>query len=331
MSSGGDHFETSDAANTISDRPIAVRYIQCRIKSVIEPIYYQEIRYHANNNPPNMTTTTINIDGVAYHAILEGPKDRPVVLLIHALMSNNQMWDSTVLALNKANYRTLRFDHIGHNLTPPPTDITRSYSTEDITHHMHAIVEQVTGQSKLKAVIGCSIGGVLALRYAMLYPNEVEVAISLCAPGIKSLDAVKPLWAQRIEQFEADVREGNDSLCRATVERWLPGDELHDEAVRKEALNHVKTSSLKGYIALADAIRGYDYSGELGRLEGVECVIIAGGRDKAVDAELLKDVAAKIHSPKGARFVLMEDAGHIPPMHRAEEFEKLVLDVLRDA
>jgi hypothetical protein len=29
--------------------------------------------------------------------------------------------------------------------------------------------------------------------------------------------------------------------------------------------------------------------------------------------------------------VLMEDAGHIPPMHRAEEFEALVLEALEEA
>jgi pimeloyl-ACP methyl ester carboxylesterase len=63
----------------------------------------------------------------------------------------------------------------------------------------------------------------------------------------------------------------------------------------------------------------------LGLLDGVRCVIVAGGRDVAVDAEVLRDLAARIHAPSGARFVLMEDAGHIPPMHRAGDFEALVL------
>lgn len=197
---------------------------------------------------------------------------------------------------------------------------------------MHALVAQATNQSQLKAVIGCSIGGVLALRYAMLYPSQVDIAISLCAPGIKSLEKAKPLWTQRIQQFEIDEREGTDTLCRLTVNRWLPGDEPHDEAVRAEALGHVKTCTLEGYKVLADAIRGYDYSDQLGRLDGVKgVVVVAGGRDGAVDAELLKDVAAQIHAPEGARFVLMEDAGHIPPMHRAEEFEALVLAALEEA
>jgi 3-oxoadipate enol-lactonase len=275
---------------------------------------------------------TIQIDTIAYNYLLEGPPNRPIVLLVHALMSNLHMWDSTVHALNKANYQTLRFDHIGHNLTPPPTDSSsQSYTTETITHHMHTLVTRVTGQPKLKAVIGCSIGGVLALRYAMLYPSHVETAISLCAPGIKSLEKSKPLWTQRIQQFETDEREGTDTLCRATVDRWLPGDEPHDEAVRAEALGHVRTCTLEGYRVLADAIREYDYSRELGLLDGVRCVIVAGGRDVAVDAEVLRDLAARIHAPSGARFVLMEDAGHIPPMHRAEDFEALVLAALEEA
>jgi pimeloyl-ACP methyl ester carboxylesterase len=274
---------------------------------------------------------TLQIDSITYNYLLEGPPNRPILLLIHALMSNLHMWDSTVRALTQANYQTLRFDHIGHNLTPPPTDPSQPYTTETITHHMHTLVAQATNQPNLKAVIGCSIGGVLALRYAMLYPFEVETAISLCAPGITSLEKAKPLWTQRIQQFEADEREGTDTLCRATVERWLPGDEPHDEAVRAEALEHVKTCTLEGYKVLADAIRGYDYSDQLGRLDGVNCVVVAGGRDGAVDAELLRDVAAQIHAPEGARFVLMEDAGHIPPMHRADAFEALVLTALEEA
>jgi pimeloyl-ACP methyl ester carboxylesterase len=93
----------------------------------------------------------------------------------------------------------------------------------------------------------------------------------------------------------------------------------------------VRTCTLEGYRVLADAIRGYDYGGELGRLEGVRCIVVAGGRDGAVDVEVLRDVAARIDPPRGGRFVLMEDAGHIPPMHRAEEFEALVLASLEQA
>ncbi|KAK6429710.1 hypothetical protein LTR95_014142 [Oleoguttula sp. CCFEE 5521] len=271
------------------------------------------------------TTRTVNIDGIDYYTSLSGTADAPVILLVHALMSNHHMFDSTVTALHKAGYRTLVFDHIGHNLTPPPSDSTRSYSTEDLVQHMHALVLAATGSPKLHAVIGCSIGGVLALRYGMLFPTEVECVISLCAPGITSPEATKPLWTQRIELFQRD----REQLCQETVARWLPGDTPHDAAVRAEALKHERTCSFEGYKFLADAIRGYDYAAELNKLKGVRCLVLAGGRDGAVRVELLRELAQGIAGEGGkADFVVMEDAGHLPPMHRAEEFEKIALDFL---
>ena len=85
---------------------------------------------------------------------------------------------------------------------------------------------------------------------------------------------------------------------------------------------------MQGYRVLADAIRGYDYdfAEELGKLGGVkQVVVVAGGRDGASSPELLSSVAERI---EGARFVLMEEAGHIPPMHQAKEFEEMILEVL---
>lgn len=115
-------------------------------------------------------------------------------------------------------------------------------------------------------------------------------------------------------------------LARETVERWIPGSSARDQQARAQALEHVSTCSLEGYEILADAIRGYDYDdeGELGRLRGVQCVVVAGARDKASSAEELRDVAGRI----GARFVLMEEAGHVPPLQCGEVFEGMVLEVL---
>nr|OQO22113.1 hypothetical protein B0A51_10777 [Rachicladosporium sp. CCFEE 5018] len=271
------------------------------------------------------TTQTIDIDGIAYYTSLSGPANGPVAFLVHALMSNHHMFDSTIPALHSAGYRTLVFDHIGHNLTPPPSDSTRRYSTEDIVHHMHVLVPAATGSSKLKAVIGCSIGGVLALRYGMLYPTEVESILSLCAPGITSPSATKTLWGERIDSFQRE----REQLCQETVARWFPGETPHDEAVRASALELVRTCSFEAYKILVDAIRGYDYAAELGKLKDMRCLVLAGGRDGAVSVEVLRELAEAIEREGGdAQFGVMVDAGHLPPMHRAENFERIALRFL---
>ncbi|KAM0718742.1 hypothetical protein Q7P37_005813 [Cladosporium fusiforme] len=235
-----------------------------------------------------MPTHHLLIDGITYHIQSRGPPTGSLVLLTHALMSNLHMWDSTVSFLHKTNHRTIRFDHIGHNLTPPPEDSSRAYTIDDIARHMHAMVLYFTpnhahesgsrdnqeggnanARKRLKAIIGCSIGGVLALRYAMLYPSHVSTSISLCAPGLTTPPGTQALWASRIAQFETDIASQTDSLCHATVARWIPGSTAQDESARQEVLAQVRACSLPGYRVLAGAICGYDFEGELG--EGGGC------------------------------------------------------------
>ncbi|KYG45207.1 hypothetical protein M433DRAFT_4793 [Acidomyces richmondensis BFW] len=273
----------------------------------------------------------VELEGINYFTLLElpddGRADAPVVLLVHALMSNLHMWDSTVRALHEAGYRTLRYDHVGHHNTPPTHKPETNFHMDDLTRHAHQIVKARTGMTRVHAVIGCSIGGVLALRFAMMFPGDVEKIVSIAAPGITSLEAAKPLWTARIKQFEEDHRNGTDTLCHATVNRWFPGNHPEDEHVKSEALNHVKHCSFQGYKTLADTIRNYDYAEELSSIQDVQCLIVAGSEDGAVDSSLLEQISGKILQ---AEFVNMQGAGHLPPMHKPKQFNELMLRFLKN-
>jgi len=276
----------------------------------------------------------VEVEGINYYTLLEPPTSKspeaaaaaPCVLLIHVLMSNLHMWDATVQALHGAGYATLRYDHVGHHNTPPAHNEDANYHLDDLTRHAHQLVKARTGQMHVQAVIGCSIGGVMALRYAMMFPQDVDRVISIAAPGIASPERTKTVWTERIRQFEEDRRTGGDGLCRATVERWFPGGRAQDDGVRAEALTHVQTCSLQGYKLLADAIRGYDYTDEVGAVGKVRCLIVAGDEDGAIDPEHLREVAGKIER---AEFELMEMAGHLPPMQRPDRFNGMMLQSLR--
>lgn len=280
-----------------------------------------------NQNPAE---AHVEVEGINYYTLLEEPTNgttgAPTILLIHALMSNLHMWDATVKALNEAGYRTLRYDHVGHHNTSPAHDAGAGYHMDDITRHAHQLVKERTGSSYVKAVIGCSIGGITAFRYALMFPEDVGQIISIAAPGIKAPAAAQELWTQRIQQFENDQKTGGDKLCHLTVNRWFPGDRPEDDAVRKEALKHVKTCSIQGYKVLADTIRDYDYSAEAANIGKVRILVIAGSEDTAGRADVLEQVAGMI--PESV-FVNMKGAGHLPPMHHPERFNELMLGFLR--
>ncbi len=276
-----------------------------------------------------MSAQIITIDDIPFHVLHEGPKDAPLVVLIHALMANNNMWNSTVLALHKAGYSTLRYDHIGHGSTPPPPGgipTSDPWHFDYFTTHIRELIKSVTGSEDgvPYAVIGCSMGGVLALRYAMLYPGSANRIIACDMPGMTALETSKTKWRARMAQFK---EQGVEGLAAATVERWFP--DPCPPGIREEALKQTRACTFEGYSICAEAIMNYDYDSELDKVgvEGGEKVmVLVGENDEAVGPkEILLDVARRV---KGGEHVVVKDAGHIPPMHRSEQFERIVIKFL---
>lgn len=270
--------------------------------------------------------TSMNIDGFRFHVLHEGDTAKPLIILCHALMDNMHMWDSTVKALHAAGFSTLRYDHVGHGETSvPETDRVGRLHFDDFCRHIHEMVKRTIPGKKPFGFIGCSMGGVLALRYAMMYPGELSKIVSCDAPGMISLEESKQKWKDRIKMFR---EEGVGPLAKATVERWFP--DPCDPAVKAESLKHTMGTSLEGYVTCAEGIMNYDYDSELEKLgnDGASIMILAGENDEAIGPkEILLDVHHKI---KGSRHVLMKDTGHIPPMHQAADFEGIVIPFLQE-
>jgi len=273
------------------------------------------------------------LDGIPYHTTYAlpapttsqpDPNSAPLVVLIHALMASSAMYDSTTHALLSTSHRVLLYDHIGHGSSPAPPHQDTLFSFDHMTHHLHRLISNYTS-SPPHVVIGCSMGGVLAVRYAILYPAPKYI-MALGVPGFTALEEAKDAWSKRIEQFRADVKEGNDTLAVATAERWLPGNEERSRAARAKALNMTRRCSLKGYIVCADAIRQYDYTDQLSNVKA-KVMIVIGERDTAVGSvNRLSHAAERI---PGSQFVLMEGVGHLPPVHDEQRFEDLMMRFLK--
>ncbi|GAB7338131.1 hypothetical protein MBLNU457_4487t1 [Dothideomycetes sp. NU457] len=280
------------------------------------------------------TTKSITLDSTTYHTTYSlpapstsqpDPTTAPLVVLIHALMATSEMYTHTTTTLLSHSYRVLSYDHVGHGASPSPTPNT-TLTFDAMTHHLHRLLSHYTTTPPY-ALIGCSMGAVLAIRYAMLYHSPSPARImALGIPGFSALEEAKPLWTQRIQAFETDVRNGTEKLAHATAERWLPGDEERSIAARSRALDMTRRCSLAGYVVCADAIREYVYEPYLGEVKGKVMVLI-GSRDSAVgDVEKLRKASQKIPD---CEFVVMDGVGHLPPVHDEEGFEERMVAFLK--
>lgn len=285
---------------------------------------------------PNETTQIVTIESIDYHVSLGGPSEGPLIVLIHALMSNHHIWDPILPSLHSSGYRTLRYDHIGHNLTSSPKDRTKNvpgvFNFDHFIQHLDQIIDECTvDTSPPSAVIGCSIGGVLALRWRMMHPPEPngkhKTKIICCAaPGMTSLEPSKPKWRERIERWEA---EGTvDGLAKETVARWYPPP-LPADFDHERALEIVQSCTLDGYKICVWATMNYDYTEQCGQItHGEDIMILVGENDHNIGPpEVMQSVARSI---KDSTYVMMKDTGHIPPLHWPEKFARTVLHFLED-
>lgn len=115
------------------------------------------------------------IDGVRLHFRDEG--SGPPVVLLHANYASLFMWEPWVAAL-KGRYRVIRVDLPAHGLTGP--EPAGDYSLQRIQSLFERFVDE-RGLQRF-TVIGTSIGGTVAMRYAADHPERVE-RLGLISPG----------------------------------------------------------------------------------------------------------------------------------------------------
>jgi pimeloyl-ACP methyl ester carboxylesterase len=125
-------------------------------------------------------------EGVTVHLRDEGPRDAPVIMLLHGSNADLHTWEPWVQAL-KGQYRVIRFDQVGHGLTGPDPqhDYSRANYVEDIL--------QVADKLGLERFIlgGNSMGGKHALAFAATHPERLTGLVLVDASGGPMLNVGK--------------------------------------------------------------------------------------------------------------------------------------------
>ncbi len=116
--------------------------------------------------------------GLKVHVRDEGPRDAPVIVLLHGSNDDLHTWDPWAAQLSKS-YRVIRFDQIGHGLTGPESH--GDYSPKAFVD----TIDQVTGKLGVTKFVlaGNSMGGANALHYALAHGDKLTALVLLDAGG----------------------------------------------------------------------------------------------------------------------------------------------------
>lgn len=116
--------------------------------------------------------------GLTVHLRDEGPRDAPVLVLLHGSNADQHTWGPWTSRLTD-QYRVIRFDQIGHGLTG--ADPRGTYLPEDYVDTVERVAQKLGLTSFVLA--GNSMGGGIAARYAMAHPERLRGLVLVDAGG----------------------------------------------------------------------------------------------------------------------------------------------------
>jgi pimeloyl-ACP methyl ester carboxylesterase len=117
-------------------------------------------------------------NSLTVHLRDEGPRDAPVILLLHGANASLRTWDQWTRILS-TKYRVIRFDQIGHGLTGP--NPTARYDAEAFTSTVDAVMNKLG--IKTFVIGGNSMGGWVSWEYARRHPERLNGVLLVDAFG----------------------------------------------------------------------------------------------------------------------------------------------------
>ncbi|ALW86028.1 alpha/beta hydrolase [Hymenobacter sedentarius] len=297
------------------------------------------------NYPYPVKTLPLKLEGQALRmAYMDVPANaKPngrTVVLLHGKNFFGAYWRETIKVLAAAGFRVVVPDQIGFGKSDK-ADI--HYSFHQLARNTRHLLD--TLGVKKAVIVGHSMGGMLATRFALMYPETTEKLVLENPIGLEDYRAGVPF--QSVDQAEASELKSTEASIRKYHATYYPNGypAAHDQWLLPLAAQTKSPDFPKVARANAltfDMIYQQPVSYEFGRI-AVPTLLVIGQQDRTVVGKgLIKDpkvlaqmgqypalgrrTAAEI---KGAQLVELNKVGHIPHLETPAQFHQALLAFLR--
>ena len=153
----------------------------------------------------------------------KGTANGRAVVLMHGKNFCGATWESSIKALSDAGYRVIAPDQVGFCSSSKPEHY--QYSFQQLALNTHQLLEKL-GIQKV-TLLGHSTGGMLATRYALMYPEQTEQLALVNPIGLEDWKAlgvpalsVDQWYARELKVSADEIRQYQ--LNTYYVGRWKP-------------------------------------------------------------------------------------------------------------
>ena len=246
---------------------------------------------------------------------LQGPADKPVLVLSNSLGTNLHMWDSQVAAFTE-HFQVLRYDTRGHgqSLVSPGT-----YSIEQLGADVLALLDAL--QLNKVHFCGLSMGGLIG-QWLGINAGERLHKLVICNTAAKI--GTQDVWNPRIEMVLGQGEQAMVALRDASIARWFtPAFAEANPSETQRVTDMLAATSPQGYAANCAAVRDADFRERLGAIK-VPLLVIAGTEDAVTTPADARFIQSQVASAEYAEFT----AAHLSNVEVGAPFSDRVIEFL---
>lgn len=264
-------------------------------------------------------------------------KQKGVVLLFHGKNFSSDYWAPTIAGLTQAGYRVIAPDQIGFGKSSKP-DV--GYHFDDLAANTKALLQSLN--IKQVSVIANSMGGMVGVRFARLYPGTVQKLVLENPLGLEDYSKdIPPQQNDQLLKLEmAQTETSYRRFLQSYFPTWQPSFEKFVEVYVRVQKGPDYPAYAKTSVLTYQMIAEKPVVNDLPQLK-MPVLLVIGQKDRTVfgrrfaPPEAVKSLGnfpqlgqkAQAAIPN-AKLVPIDGVGHIPHIEVPDQFVKTVVEFL---
>ncbi|MBF4491576.1 alpha/beta hydrolase [Flavobacterium sp. MR2016-29] len=155
---------------------------------------------------------------MAYMDITPENYNNKNIVLLHGKNFNGAYWETTIKALTKEGFRVIVPDQIGFGKSSKPDNF--QYTFQQLAENTKKLLDQLGIQKT--TILGHSMGGMLATRFALMYPETTEKLVLENPIGLEDWKLVVPY--KPVEWwYESELKQNYQAIKKYQMENYYDG------------------------------------------------------------------------------------------------------------
>lgn len=270
------------------------------------------------------------------------PANQRTVVLLHGKNFCGATWEQTIAVLADAGFRVVVPDQIGFCKSAKPQGYQFSFG--QLAANTHALLESIG--VKQAVILGHSMGGMLAARYGLIYPEAVERLVLVNPLGLEDWQAKGVPYASVDQLFASELNTSAASMKAYQLKYYYNGQwkPEYDRWIGMQAGLYAgpgRVAYARNQAQTSEMIFTQPVLYDFARMVPPTALII-GGKDRTAPGSnrappALADTLGHYdrlgreaaHAIPNATLIELPALSHAPQMEAPEAFHAALLHVLR--